>query len=186
MMSTSRLCVIHCLPSAIRLEEFIAVGAFRACAERRNGEVLSNAPSVIDTAQARTVVLRFRVLMNDRRRMPNHSTRGPPLPSGYTTDMDLPVACTLADAELRERRATILDSVRHAVVDITSLPDGYLYRFDSTSEILSHLARLVDLERQCCAFLTFRIIVAAGRKPICLEITGPPEAKRVIADFFGP
>jgi hypothetical protein len=43
---------------------------------------------------------------------------------------------------------------------------------------------LVDLERQCCAFLTFRIVVAAG-KPICLEITGPPEAKAVIADFFG-
>jgi len=46
------------------------------------------------------------------------------------------------------------------------------------------LARLVDLERQCCAFLTFRITVVAG-KPICLEISGPPEAKPVIADFFG-
>jgi hypothetical protein len=46
------------------------------------------------------------------------------------------------------------------------------------------LARLVDLERQCCAFLTFRIIVEAG-KSIFLEITGSPEAKPVIADFFG-
>jgi len=35
------------------------------------------------------------------------------------------------------------------------------------------------------AFLTFRIIVATGQQPICLEITGPPEAKSVIADFFG-
>jgi hypothetical protein len=40
------------------------------------------------------------------------------------------------------------------------------------------------LERQCCSFLTFRIIVAAG-KPICLKIFGPPDAKAVIGEFFG-
>jgi hypothetical protein len=51
-----------------------------------------------------------------------------------------------------------LDAIR-AVVDITSLPDGYAYRFESTSEILAQLARLVDLDRQCRAFLTLRIIV---------------------------
>lgn len=81
---------------------------------------------------------------------------------------------------MRERRETILDSVRRAGLDVSPLPDGYAYR----SEILSQLARLVDLERQCCLFLTFRITVEAG-KPICLEVTGPLEAKTVIADFFG-
>ena len=38
--------------------------------------------------------------------------------------------------------------------------------------------------RQCCAFLTFRITVGTG-KPICLEVTGSPDAKAVIADLFG-
>ena len=99
--------------------------------------------------------------------------------------MDLPVACTLTVAELRARRRTILDSVRRAVLDITPLLDGYAYRFEPTSEILSQLARLVDPERQCCAFLTFRITVGSGRQPICLEITGPPDAKAIIADLFG-
>jgi hypothetical protein len=99
--------------------------------------------------------------------------------------MDQPVACTLTEAELRERRRTILDSIRRAVLDVSPLPDGYAYRFEPTSEILSQLARLIDLERQCCAFLTFRIIVEAGRQRICLEIAGPPDAKAVIADFFG-
>jgi hypothetical protein len=70
--------------------------------------------------------------------------------------MDLPVACTLTDAEMRERRATILNAIRRAVLDITPLPGGYAYRF-----------------------------VKADREPICLEITGPPEAKPVIAEFFG-
>jgi hypothetical protein len=99
--------------------------------------------------------------------------------------MGLPIACTLTDAEMRKRRADILDAVRRAVLDITPSPDGYAHRFEPTSEILSQLARLVDLERQCCAFLTFRISAEAERQPICLEITGAPEVKTVIADFFG-
>jgi len=45
-------------------------------------------------------------------------------------------------------------------------------------------SRLVDLERQCCAFPTFRIVVAA-EEPIFLTITGRPKAKAVTADFFG-
>lgn len=96
--------------------------------------------------------------------------------------MELPVACTLTEAEMRERRQTILDFVRGSALDVTSLPLGYAYRFEPTSDVLTHLSRLVDLERQ---FLTFRIVVEAGNQPICLEVTGPPEAKAIIADFFG-
>ncbi len=99
--------------------------------------------------------------------------------------MNLPVACTLTEAEMRERRQTILDSVRRAALNVKSLPLGYAYGFEPTSEVLAHLSCLVDLERQCCPFLTFRIVVEAGNQPICLEVTGPLEAKTVIADFFG-
>ena len=86
---------------------------------------------------------------------------------------------------MRERRQTILDFVRGAALGVTSLPLGYAYRFEATSDALAHLSRLVDLERQCCPFLTFRIVVEAGNQPICLEVTGPPEAKTIVADFFG-
>jgi hypothetical protein len=51
--------------------------------------------------------------------------------------------------------------------------------------LLSQCARLIDLERRCCAFLTFRIIVEAGQQPIYLEITGQRDAKAIIADLFG-
>ncbi|MGH9353811.1 MAG: hypothetical protein ACRD2G_16890 [Terriglobia bacterium] len=86
---------------------------------------------------------------------------------------------------MRERRRTILDTVRRAVLNVTSLPLGYAYRFEPSSEVLALLGRLVDLERQCCPFLTFRIVVEAGHQPICLEITATAEAKQVIANFFG-
>lgn len=99
--------------------------------------------------------------------------------------MELPISCTLTETEMRERRRTILDSVRGAVANVTPLPLGYAYRFEPTSELLGQLFGLVDLERQCCRFLTFKIIVEANNQPICLEVTGPPEAKEIIADFFG-
>lgn len=86
---------------------------------------------------------------------------------------------------MAERRQTILDSIRRAVLGVESLPLGYAYRFQPTSEVLDQLSRLVDLERRCCPFLTFKIVVESGNQPIWLEVTGPVNAKAVIADFFG-
>src|SRR5688500_4543060 len=99
--------------------------------------------------------------------------------------MDLPILCTLTESELRERRQTVLDTVREAAIDVVPVPEGYAYRFSARSEVLSHLSRLVDLERQCCRFLTFKIVVEAGEQPIRLEITGPPEARPMIEELFG-
>jgi hypothetical protein len=99
--------------------------------------------------------------------------------------MKIPIACTLTEAEVQTRRRTILESVRRVAHTVTSLPLGYTYHFGPNPGVMAQLARLVDLERACCSFLTFRIIVEAGNQSICLEITGPPEAKEAIADFFG-
>ncbi len=86
--------------------------------------------------------------------------------------------------ERRERRRTILESVRRAVLSVTSLPLGYAYRFEPTSEVLAQLAHLVDFERQCCAFLTFRIGVEAANQGICLEVTGPAGSQRAYRRAF--
>ena len=99
--------------------------------------------------------------------------------------MDLPMVCTLSEAELRERRRDVLDCLRTTVIESTSLPNGYVYKFAAGPEIRATLARLLNLEHQCCRFLTFRILVEAEGGPISLEVTGPPEAKTIIADFLG-
>jgi hypothetical protein len=98
--------------------------------------------------------------------------------------IDLPIACTLTDAEMRERRTTVLDAFRKAVLETTPVPLGYAFRLEPKSEVLTQLLHLVDLERQCCPFLTFKVIVAPGNQPFTLEITGPPEATPLIANFF--
>ena len=98
--------------------------------------------------------------------------------------MDLPIICTLTESELRERRETILNSLRSDALEVVAMSNGYSYRFSPGADILSKLSKLVELESQCCQFLTFKIIVAPPQQ-ITLEVSGPPEAKVVIADCFG-
>lgn len=99
--------------------------------------------------------------------------------------MEAPIACTLTEAEMRERRATILDSIRQTALSVAPLSRGYAYRFRPGPETLAQLTRLIDLERRCCPFLSFEIAAGSGEQSICLEITGPPEALPIIADLFG-
>jgi hypothetical protein len=62
--------------------------------------------------------------------------------------MELPVACTLTDAELRERRRTILDSVRRDTVSMpvsgdregfNALAEPFATRHDHLAEVLQSL-----------------------------------------------
>lgn len=97
--------------------------------------------------------------------------------------MDLPIVCTLSAAELQERKATILASVRNAVLDRTPLPAGYRYEFANHATVSRDIRRMVELEQQCCRFLNFK--VSENEKTIRLEVTGQPEALAVIEDLFG-
>jgi hypothetical protein len=96
----------------------------------------------------------------------------------------LPIACALTAPELHERRSTVLAKVRRGVIEVKELPDGYAYAFPGTSEWLSELAGLVDLERQCCPFLQFRITVAANGGPLTLQMTGPEGTKEFLWSVF--
>jgi hypothetical protein len=98
---------------------------------------------------------------------------------------DLPLACSLTNAELQERRATVLQQVRSAVVEVRELENGYAYSFPATGDWLGKLAGLIDLERQCCPFLRFRLTVEADGGPLWLEMTGPVGTKEFLADVFG-
>ena len=98
--------------------------------------------------------------------------------------MDLPIACSLTESELRERRQDIMDAFRSMHVTAIELADGYAFTFPASSEALQRIAELVDLERQCCAFLTFRIVVEAAIAVMRMEVTGPGEAKKVIREYF--
>ncbi len=99
--------------------------------------------------------------------------------------MDLPIICTLNEEQLRRRRREFLDHVKASAIRATELPDGYAYEFPPDAETLTMLARLVALEHDCCRFLTFKIVLAAGKSAAILEVSGPPTAKALIEDFLG-
>ncbi len=97
--------------------------------------------------------------------------------------MDLPIACTLSSAELQERKATILASVRTAVLGKSRIPEGYRYEFANDSTTLRNVCRMVELERQCCKFLNFDLTENA--KTIRLDVSGEPETLAIVEDLFG-
>jgi hypothetical protein len=99
-------------------------------------------------------------------------------------NVNLPVACSLTGPELQERRRSILEKVSGAVSEVRETGDGYAYRFPSDGGWLPELARLIDLERQCCPFLRFRVTVEAGGGPIWLELSGPDGTKAFLAEIF--
>jgi len=100
--------------------------------------------------------------------------------------MDLPIACTLSDAAKRERRQSIEELFRGPEMTVSGLPNGYAYTFASAAgQNWMQIAQLVDLQRECCPFLSFRIVVDSERALLRLEITGPAQVKSLIEDFFG-
>ena len=99
------------------------------------------------------------------------------------TGPDVPIVCTLTPEQFQVRRRTILDLVRTAI-ESDELSAGYVFTFKATSETVLQLAHLVELERQCCQFLSFKITVQP-RQLVMLEVVGPPAAKPIIADLFG-
>ncbi|HSS21189.1 MAG TPA: hypothetical protein VLL54_14035 [Pyrinomonadaceae bacterium] len=98
---------------------------------------------------------------------------------------DLPVACSLMPAELQERRRSVLAKVRAAVAQVTDLDNGFIYQFKTDGELIPELANLIQLEHQCCPFLTFRLTVEAGAGSVLLEMTGPEGTKEFLAEIFG-
>jgi arsenate reductase len=96
----------------------------------------------------------------------------------------LPIACSLTALELRDRRTTVLQKVRSAVIEINELSDGYCYTFPSAGEMLGEVSAMIELERQCCPFLQFRVTVAPNGGPLSLEMTGPAGTKEFLLNTF--
>jgi hypothetical protein len=87
-------------------------------------------------------------------------------------------------AELQERRRGLLAKVRAAVTEVTELENGFSYKFPLAGEVLAEVTNLIQLEHQCCPFLTFRLTIEAGTNAALLELTGPPGTKEFLAETF--
>lgn len=98
---------------------------------------------------------------------------------------EIPIACCLTDKQLQARRKNYLDKTAELLVDSTEIEHGFIYKFPLKLEILQALAEIIDLERQCCPFLNFKLIVESGTDFVSLELTGAEGTKEIIKSLFG-
>ena len=97
---------------------------------------------------------------------------------------NLPVACTLGPAALKARREDLLGGLVRRARKRVDLANGYRVRFDPAEDVLSTIAKVVEMERQCCRFLTFELTVESDDGPIWLQFTGPPGTKEFLAGML--
>jgi hypothetical protein len=93
---------------------------------------------------------------------------------------DIPVACCLTSAELRERAATLLAQFRSAVIETEELADGYAFRVPGDGKWIATIAEMIVAERECCPFLTFELVAQPNMGPVIVSLTGPAGAKEFL------
>jgi len=93
---------------------------------------------------------------------------------------NLPVACSLATAELREREATLLARFRSGAMETEELEHGYAFRLSGDAESVGLVAELMVAERACCPFLTFEVVALPNMGPLTVRITGPDGTKQFV------
>ena len=92
----------------------------------------------------------------------------------------LPIVCTLGSAERRHRREGVLRELFAQVAESQPLENGYAFRFVPKEGLVAEIARMIELESGCCAFLSFDLRVIAGGGPVWLTLTGPPGTKEFL------
>ncbi len=95
-----------------------------------------------------------------------------------------PVACTLSQEELRERRGELLPGLAQQASGRQLVEHGVRLRFAPAPGIVGTIARVVDSERLCCAFLRFEISVEPDGGAVTLTVSGPPEAQPLLAELI--
>ena len=100
---------------------------------------------------------------------------------------EVPIACSLSAAELKQRQGQLLARFRSAVIATEELPDGYSFRMAGDRDCIALIAELIVAERECCPFLAFEIFVYPEQAPVTVRILGPSGASGFLRTiFFNP
>jgi hypothetical protein len=94
---------------------------------------------------------------------------------------DNPIACTLDPAEMRDR-AAFIDDLLDELLDQRAIDGGVRTTFRGAPDVERRIDELIAAESRCCAFLSFA--VGHDGDTLWLDITGAPEARPVIDQFF--
>ena len=93
---------------------------------------------------------------------------------------ELPVACELPGAGLRERREELSRGLFSGCEGTKELDDGYEFGFPGGADWAEKLVRFVVSERGCCPFFAFELVFGPDGGPISLRMRGPEGTKEFI------
>ena len=96
----------------------------------------------------------------------------------------LPIACSLSDSAFRTRRSELVQRIVPAVTETQELDNGFAFSFPASDEWLHKLTEFVIIERRCCPFLNFKIIIESNHDSVVLELTGQEGVKEFIASLL--
>ena len=91
------------------------------------------------------------------------------------------VACSLTDAESRERRLMVRKTLFPHITTAEKIATGLKLTFPNSDLVRSNVEEFVGLERQCCGFLAFDI--SPPGQGLVLTINGPAEAQATLEKF---
>ncbi len=96
--------------------------------------------------------------------------------------MNQPIACTLGPDAYRDRTAELAELAAGALRSRAPIRGGERLTFAPDAETEKRLRAAVAAEASCCAFL--RMDLRAEPDALVLDVTGPAEAKPIIAELF--
>jgi hypothetical protein len=97
---------------------------------------------------------------------------------------DLPVACTLSAAELRERGADVVAPLFARAQSKQETSDGYRFAFPAAAEGVRELVEFILSERDCCPFFTFELAFPSPHESVWLTLRGGEGVKEFVAGSF--
>ena len=95
-------------------------------------------------------------------------------------NMKTDITCKLTTAELRERKASVIASLKNQLLEKKELDNGYAYKFKGTDTILDELSSFIKTERGCCDFFVYNISISGAKSEAWLSLTGPKGMKKFI------
>ena len=88
-----------------------------------------------------------------------------------------PIACTLSAADLRDREGAWKKLMGSGLVERERVPGGI--RLSAAPGAAAALIQLIDLERECCAWINFDV-----RDESVVTLTAEGHGEAVIAEMF--
>lgn len=102
---------------------------------------------------------------------------------GAPVAKSVPVICTLTPDDSKERKE-LLAKLGEQIVERREIDDGLSLRFKPSEDLLARLGKMIDMERQCCRFLKFRLTIEPDDGPVWLELTGPAGTRDILKEYF--